>query len=64
MSEEKAVVEIENVDFAYDGNLVLQDISLSVGEHDFLGVVGPNGSGKTTLLKIILGLTKNTNPAF
>ena len=56
MSKEETVVEIENVDFAYDGNLVLQDISLSVGEHDFLGVVGPNGSGKTTLLKIILGL--------
>lgn len=56
MSQKKAVVEIAQVDFAYDGNLVLEDITLTVDERDFLGVVGPNGSGKTTLLKIILGL--------
>jgi len=58
MSKEKAVVEISDVDFAYDGELILEDISLTVGEHDFLGVVGPNGSGKTTLLKLILGLIR------
>jgi len=58
MSREKAAVEISNVDFAYDGELILEDISLTVGEHDFLGVVGPNGSGKTTLLRLILGLIR------
>ncbi|MDY6989680.1 MAG: ABC transporter ATP-binding protein [Thermodesulfobacteriota bacterium] len=58
MSKEKAVVEISDVDFAYDGELILEDISLTVGEHDFLGVVGPNGSGKTTLLRLILGLIR------
>lgn len=52
----KAVIEIDMVDFAYDGGLILEDISLTVTEGDFLGVVGPNGSGKSTLLKIILGL--------
>jgi len=52
----KAVIEIDMVDFAYDGDLILEDISLTVKEGDFLGVVGPNGSGKSTLLKIILGL--------
>lgn len=56
MNDKEAVVEISHVDFAYDGPLVLEDISLTVEEGDFLGVVGPNGSGKTTLLKIILGL--------
>ena len=56
MSQKKAVVEITQVDFSYDGDLVLEDITLSVEQGDFLGVVGPNGSGKTTLLKIILGL--------
>ncbi|MDY6955184.1 MAG: ABC transporter ATP-binding protein, partial [Thermodesulfobacteriota bacterium] len=58
MSKEKAVVEISDVDFAYDGELILEGISLTVGEHDFLGVVGPNGSGKTTLLRLILGLIR------
>jgi zinc transport system ATP-binding protein len=33
-------------------------VSLTVGEHDFLGITGPNGGGKTTLLKVMLGLLK------
>ncbi len=56
MNKKETVVEVSHVDFAYDGPLVLEDITLTVEEGDFLGVVGPNGSGKTTLLKIILGL--------
>ncbi len=56
MKQEKAVVEMDQVGFAYDGDLILEDVTLTVRENDFLGVVGPNGSGKTTLLKIILGL--------
>ena len=56
MRQETNVVETTHVDFAYDGDLILEDVTLTVREGDFLGVVGPNGSGKTTLLKIILGL--------
>jgi len=56
MTPKRPVIELDHVHFAFDGNLVLEDITLSVKEGDFLGVVGPNGSGKTTLLKIILGL--------
>ncbi len=50
------IIKIENLSFGYNGEPVLNDINLSVQEHDFLGIVGPNGSGKTTLLKLILGL--------
>ena len=46
----------ENVQFAYGDTPVLSDVSLTVEEGEFLGLVGPNGSGKTTLLKILLGL--------
>lgn len=56
MSDRSAIVDIEHLDFAYDGSPVLEDITLSIPSGDFLGVVGPNGSGKSTLLKIILGL--------
>jgi zinc transport system ATP-binding protein len=56
MSEKKAIVQLDQVDFAYDEILVLEDITITVQEGDFLGVVGPNGSGKSTLLKIVLGL--------
>ena len=52
------LVEIKNMDVAYQKKLVLTDVSLSVFENDFIGVIGPNGGGKTTLVKSILGLIK------
>ena len=37
---------------------VLNNISLSVSEGDFLGLMGPSGSGKTTLLNLIAGIDR------
>jgi len=54
------VISIEELSFAYNGNVVLEDVNLSIGNREFVWVVGPNGGGKTTLLKIILGLLKPT----
>jgi len=51
-----AIIEIKNLDFAYDGEAVLKDVNLSIGQKDFVAVIGPNGGGKTTLLKLVLGL--------
>jgi iron complex transport system ATP-binding protein len=45
-------LEIKNLFFAYGDRTVLEDMSLSVGAGEMLGILGPNGSGKTTLLKI------------
>ncbi len=50
--------EIHSMSASYDSRVVLHDVSFSVGENDFIGVIGPNGGGKTTLLKVILGLLK------
>ncbi|HQH79682.1 MAG TPA: metal ABC transporter ATP-binding protein [Synergistaceae bacterium] len=50
------VLELENVEAGYAGVMVLDRVSLTVREGDFLGIIGPNGGGKTTLLKVILGL--------
>jgi len=52
----RTVLKIEHVNVSYGDNKVLDDVSLTVEEHDFLGIIGPNGGGKTTLLKVILGL--------
>ena len=40
--------------------LVLSNVSLSVFEQDFIGIIGPNGGGKTTLVKVILGLVETS----
>jgi len=50
------VIQIENLSFAYDKDLVLENINLSVDEKDFLVIIGPNGGGKSTLIKLILGI--------
>ena len=51
-----SVIDIKNVSFAYDKQMILEDINLSVEEKDFLAIIGPNGGGKSTLLKLILGI--------
>lgn len=52
----KEVISIQHLWAGYDGELVLEDINLTVKERDFIGLIGPNGSGKTTLFKVLLGL--------
>jgi zinc transport system ATP-binding protein len=52
------VIRITDLDFAYNGQPVLQGINLDVREGDFIAMIGPNGGGKTTLLKLMLGLLK------
>jgi zinc transport system ATP-binding protein len=51
-----AIIEINNLDFAYNGETVLKDVNAAIREKDFVAIIGPNGGGKTTLLKLILGL--------
>lgn len=55
---ERLVVELAGVCYEYDGERVLDDVTLAIEEGDFLGVIGPNGAGKTTLLKVMLGLLR------
>jgi len=46
-------LEIRDVSFSYESTPILKDVTLSVDQGEFLGVMGPNGSGKTTLLRCI-----------
>ncbi|SFG68850.1 zinc transport system ATP-binding protein [Desulfotomaculum arcticum] len=54
------VVEFEHVDAFLQNRCVLEDITFTIKEGDFIGVIGPNGAGKTTLLRLILGLLQPT----
>ena len=55
------ILDISNVFAGYDSNpRIIKNISFSVYQNDFLGIIGPNGGGKTTLLRTIMGLIKPT----
>ncbi len=55
---ELEIVNLKNIQVSYGDVPVLEDVTLSIFRHDFLGIIGPNGGGKSTLLKVILGLLK------
>ncbi len=51
----KRVLELEHISKSYDGQTLINDLSLSLRRDDRLGIIGPNGSGKSTLLNMIAG---------
>jgi len=51
-------IEIEDIRFAYQEQLLFERLSLSIEEGEFFGIIGPNGSGKSTLLRLMSGILK------
>jgi polar amino acid transport system ATP-binding protein len=51
-----ALLEICHIRKSFDGQPVLNDVSLEVEEHQVVCLIGPSGSGKSTLLRCINGL--------
>ena len=47
------LLSVDGVECRYGSVKILEDVSFTVNEGDFVGIIGPNGSGKTTLLKSI-----------
>jgi ABC-type cobalamin/Fe3+-siderophores transport system ATPase subunit len=53
------ILELENICFSYEkGRPLIQDLTFSIGEGDFIGLLGANGSGKSTVLKLGGGILK------
>jgi branched-chain amino acid transport system ATP-binding protein len=50
------MLEIGSLRVGYGGIPVLHDVTLRVGDGEFVSVVGPNGAGKTTLFNAISGV--------
>src|ERR1700738_2003783 len=51
-----AEVEIRAVSKAFKGAQAISDLSLTVGDGEFVALLGPTGAGKTTTLRLVAGL--------
>ena len=49
-------IEFRHVDFSYDDNKVLDDLSFQVAKGEIKIILSGSGGGKSTILKLILGL--------
>jgi branched-chain amino acid transport system ATP-binding protein len=50
-----SLLRVESIGKNFSGVVALNDISFTIGEREFVGIMGANGAGKTTLFSIIAG---------
>jgi len=56
MVNENIILTVSNLQIAYEGNRIINDLSFTVEKKDILIILGPNGAGKTTLLRALQNL--------
>jgi branched-chain amino acid transport system ATP-binding protein len=49
------ILAVDNISLSFGGVKALQNISLSVNEHEVFAIIGPNGAGKSSMLNCING---------
>lgn len=49
------MLQVKNISFSYNKQVILENISFSVGAGDYMSIIGESGSGKSTLLKLLYG---------
>lgn len=58
-SVSKGILEFRRADFCYErGDSFIKDMSFSIENGEFIGLLGANGSGKSTILKLAGGLLR------
>jgi iron complex transport system ATP-binding protein len=53
---DEAILQVDDVSFAYDGHQVLERVDLRLSRGESVGILGENGCGKTTLLRLMARL--------
>lgn len=55
INNQKNILNVRNLSVDFNNLKVLNDISFSADEGDFLAIIGPNGAGKTVLFRALMG---------
>ena len=51
----KELIHLNNISKSFDGQMVLDELNLTIHENEFVTLLGPSGCGKTTTLRILGG---------
>jgi ribose transport system ATP-binding protein len=54
--EAAPVLELRGISKSFPGVKALDDVSLTIGRNEVVGIIGENGAGKTSLLKVLNGI--------
>ena len=51
-------IQFEDITKEYEGKTIIENLNLSIGQGEFVTIIGSSGCGKTTTLKMVNGLIK------
>ena len=49
------LIDLQHISKSFDGEMVLDDLNLSIKENSFVTLLGPSGCGKSTTLRVVAG---------
>jgi lipopolysaccharide export system ATP-binding protein len=55
-SNKNTILRLEKLSFKFGRKIILDNLSLKLGNGQILGLLGPNGAGKSTIFNLIIGL--------
>ena len=54
-------ISFEHVSVSFGDLKVVDDVSFSIADREFVSVIGPSGCGKTTMMNIVAGFVQQTS---
>ena len=49
----KEIIQLKNIHVAFDDDVIIDNLNLSIGDKEFVTLLGPSGCGKTTTKHIL-----------